>query len=567
MPFQPDTPPSVPSAASGRFARRLLPPASASVPSVPAETSAAAPAVPAPPSAPPEAAPPVPPAADLPARRRPWVNPPSAPADPARRPDSSARQEARKKLREELSQVELTLVLEALGADPRQDGDPNKWKIAGFGNILVKGQSWKNANTERKGYGGVYLVHQALSLDSDAKAIEWMVEHFGETVSDDIRAAASGWTGPKDFSPPDAYPDAAEEVRRYLTVERGLPSSLIGEELAAGRIYASHPLDRQERPIRSIVHCVFVSSAAAEIRGTEPDGFKGCCTGSQTDLSGYRVGHVQAVGETLVALTEAAIDALSYRVLWPGRFTVSTNGAGRFLLQFKLAVESVSYGYGVRMAFDADDAGDLAAQRLFNAFYVRQALSHRLKVDVDTVEEWILEGLLEVLPENSPHELFLARVLKNGWSDALPVHHGSLKVDADGKPHMVWEPADPMETAAPTIRIKATKDLHPQLRRGVQTMTVSAKAYDYITQSLNVRRDRPTHAKDWNEELRGLGSAYLLDYESCAKAGFQRLPELPPALAAVRAPAPRMFVPPPPPPAESISPPPPAGRPLGFFRR
>lgn len=430
--------------------------------------------------------------------------------------------------------VRLSEVLARLGADPNQDGDKSKWKIPGLGNIITKGQMWKNVQTEvDKGFGGVDIVAHALFSTLERgparmKALDWMMKEFGEEFGDDLLAEDMD-TGPKDFSPPERFPGIADRVADYLVEERGLPSSLVAEVIKNGTVYGSHPWSEERREyFTRITRCVFLGPASAELRDTTPDGFKGCCDGSQTDSSGFSVRPADQVPEYLVGLTEAAIDGLSYRALFPGRFAMSTNGAGRFLLQFRTAREAVERGLGVRLALDADPAGDLAAQKVFNAFYVRKALGHHLGVPEEKVDEWLTEGDVIIDVDKSAHHLFF----NHGWAPELRVSRGDL-VQGEKGLEKAWTPTD--EMAKPSIRLNVRKDVHPKLLRGEMTLTVGQAGFEYVTKTLNVRRDRPVLAKDWNEVLKRLGAGYGQDYDDKARQGFARgVPALPPELEAFR---------------------------------
>lgn len=428
--------------------------------------------------------------------------------------------------------IRLSEVLQRVGADPNQDGDPSKWKMPGIGNIITKGQLWKNVQTEvDKGYGGVSFIKHAMNMDNQVQALKWMIKEFGEELGDDL-IADDVETGPKDFNPPERFPDLNKEVGEYLVNERGLPSALVKEVLDAGSVYGSHPWNEARQTyLTRIVRCVFLGQASAELRDTDPDGFKGCCDGSQTDSSGFSVRPASQVPEFLVGLTEAAIDGLSYRALFPGRFAMSTNGAGRFLLQFRIAREALDRGWGVRLALDADTAGDLAAQKVFNAFYVRKALSYHLKLPEEQIDSWLVDGDMVIDVDKSPHHLFF----NTGWKPELEVFEGRV-VDTEKGVEKQWFKTD--NTAKPSIRLNIRKDLHERLRRGELTLTVSQKGFEHVTDTLNVKRDRPQHAKDWNEELKRLGASYSQAYDERARQGFsQGVPPLPAYLEKLRTPA------------------------------
>lgn len=499
------------------------------------------------------------------------ASPPLPQADPASAPpltpqaQEALRREAQRNAglkrfqerRAKLDALPIADVFEALDADPNQDGDSGKWKLPQMGhNIIVKGGRWKNVSTDlHKGFGGVSLVRHAFNWDNELpggdgwrKAMDWLVERFAARLDDpellaQAQAATEGDEGPRDFSPPDRRDDLLPQVRDYLVTTRGLPPSLVDEMIAQGTVYASQQYGEKSKRSYGEVRCVFGAPSSAEIRGIGDEGFKGCCPGSDSDRSGFRVPHAAAVSEKILALQEAAIDALSYRALFPGRFTFSTNGSGRFVLQYGLITEALDNGFGARAALDADSAGDLASQRLFNAVFLRLLLSKKCGVPVDTVDAWLTAeasspadgasaedvpqggaGLYSV-PKKSPHELFF----NTGWAESLPVHaHAPTAEDTKA-----WVATG--EVSGPVVTVSVVRDLHPQLKRGQHVFPVSKAAFDYITQTLNFRRDRTPHGKDWNDALQRLGITYLRSYEQAARNKFKDgVPALPPDLEAFR---------------------------------
>ena len=420
--------------------------------------------------------------------------------------------EERDTIRARLNEIMISAVLEEIGAEPNQDRDRSKWKIPGKGNLITKGQAWKNVNTEKKGFGPVSLVRHALGFEYENQAFEWMLDRFGESFDDDIKASLEELSsGPKEFTPPDNNQRTIAVVRNYLVSTRGIPSSLVDSLIATGKIYSD---DKK--------NCVFISTSSAEIRSTSGNGFKGCCIGSQVEWSGFRVTHDERVSEGTVALVEAAVDALSYRALFPGRFVMSTNGSGRFVLQYKVLVESIDHDFRVKAAFDADWAGDAAAQKLFNALYVRAAISRQLKIDEETMDEWFLEQKITFEIGESPHELFF----NTGWEKSKKVSSPHLRKDEKGADCIAWEDAGTI--SPPMIRIRIEKDLHPGLLRGEKVLEVSKRGFDYVTEHMGLVRERPLKFKDWNDELKNLGVSYIQSYERCGREGFVNgLPPLP----------------------------------------
>lgn len=460
--------------------------------------------------------------------------------------------------RDKVDEIDIVHVFEALDGEPNQDGNPAKWKVDGY-NIIHRGQGWLNVSTDiHKGFGGVSLVQHIKGFQRQGEAVEWLEKLFGESIAKgELKADPSAVERrtKANFEPPDRLDDLLPAVEGYLTSQRGLPPSLVKAQVASGNLYASRRWDEKNNRYSGAPRCVFMGSASAELREIEAGGFNGCCTGSQTDVSGFRVPFARSVSENILAMQEAAIDALSYRSLFPGRYTFSTNGAGRFNLQYKLALQATESGVGVRVALDADFAGDRAAQRVFNALYLRNRLSTHLGVEPEQIDAWMTSEAMAVasgesdaseeieenfdqraalatLPGNSPHELFF----NIGWKAELEEHAAEL-VDVPGKakPDRVWKATGRM--APPSIRLMVTRDVHPRMPRGEHLIKVSEADYKVITEQMNVRRDRTPWGKDWNDALRKLGSAYSLAYEKAAKTDFAGgPPPLPYELEVIRTP-------------------------------
>ena len=432
--------------------------------------------------------------------------------------------ERQKVLRDKMKEVDLEAVFLKLNGERLSKG---KWSIPDFGKVIHQGQRWEGVSeTQGKGFGGSDFVKLHFNFQFEMEALTWMVENFGENVDESLKVDLSKLEERNDFNPPDKVPEYTHIGETYLIEKRGLPPSLIRELVNTDKIY----VDDSKR-------CIFLAEASAEVRSTHESyiEFKGAVEGSQVDLSGFTILPELNISERVIGKVEAAVDAISYRALFPGRFVISTNGAGRFELQYKTSVEAVDNGYGVSLGYDADDAGDLAAQREFNAFYLREKLSKEFNIEKDVIDEWLLQGAIRLSIDISNHHLFL----KNGWEDQKSVSIKQTRQEPDpekeGKMKTIhyWELTD--EFKAPELTYIITKDLaEGKLLRGQYTIPVNKRAVEYIEKHLGIKRDRPVLGKDWNNELNKLGSYYIRDYEMCAANGFKKLPKLPQHLEEMR---------------------------------
>lgn len=359
------------------------------------------------------------------------------------------------------SLVPLRSVLEFIGAEPNQDKDRNKWKVEGKGNIAVKGQKWFDLNNQKGGWGASSFVAYVLDL-TKKQAINYLMEHFSDEIDMErmVPMTMDEKEEKKPFNPPAPVHENIKYVKDYLVNTRQLPEEMISHLIADGKIYAD---DRKR--------CIFLAHNSAEIRGTtEFDQFKGCAEGSDTENSGFTVFNKDRK-TNVIAINEAAIDALSYLAFHPSVFAISTNGSGRFDLQMNIVEEAYNNKYKVILATDADWPGDAAAQKIFNAIYLKHYISRQLKVPIEVVHDWLLEKekykKIDLELEDSEEQLFFAK-----------------------------KSFDP-KTA--TIRFKPSKGLHPIFKEGkTYKIQVTEAGHNFITDFL--RRDRPVLTKDWNEE-------------------------------------------------------------------
>lgn len=418
-----------------------------------------------------------------------------------------------KGLKNAYKEIELAHVLLKLDAEKKPG--KGRWKIPGIGSLIYQDemQTWKFVNgvhNGEKGFAGISLVEKVLNLD-EVGALKWMNEKFGNEVTEDLKfdievAVQKASAGKKDYAPPSDNPQNIQYVINYLTDERGLPLSLINRNVEEHKIYADY--DKR---------CVFVSSASAEIRSTPASSveFKGTCSGGQKDVSGFSVMPELNANEKTGALVEAAVDALSYNTLYPGRYVLSTNGSGMFELQYKATLELLENGFNVVSAYDADLAGDTAAQSIFNALYLRERIKTKNpQIDINEIDHAFISGKIKLKIDESPHHLF-----DSNFSEKLPV----WERNPDNKEEWI----DTGKLGYPEISFEVSSEIAGVIKPNKYQLRVSEKDYLRFKEQTKLTRDRPVYAKDWNLELRKLGSEYLRRYEKCAENNFEMVPELP----------------------------------------
>lgn len=419
-----------------------------------------------------------------------------------------------KHLKKIYKEIELAHVLLKLGAEKKPG--KGRWKIPGTGSLIYQDemQTWKFVNgvhNGEKGFSGLSLVEKVLDLD-ESGALRWMNENFGTEITEDLKfdievAVQKASAGKKDYAPPSDNPQNINYVINYLTDERGLPLSLINKLVDEHKIYADY--DKR---------CVFVSAASAEIRSTPSSSveFKGTCSGGQKDVSGFSVMPELNANEKTGVLVEAAVDALSYNTLYPGRYVLSTNGSGMFELQYKATLELLQNDFNVVAAFDADLAGDTASQSIFNALYLRNRIVKKNPaIQVEEIDQAFLTGKIKLKVDESPHHLF-----DSSFKEKLPVFIRN--------PENKEEWIDTGELGYPEISFEVSSEIaNGAIKPGKYNLRISENDYKAFRKELKFTRERPVYSKDWNDELKKLGSAYLKRYEKCAENNFEMVPELP----------------------------------------
>lgn len=415
----------------------------------------------------------------------------------------------------ELNDIRLTKIYAFLGAkiDPKTKYTSARVKIGDY-RIISKCQTWEIVyGGSQKGYGGIDLVKTVLGLDNFYQAANLLLDNFGEDpeLYDKISDEELMMSGKSDFTPPEEATYNIEFVKNYLVKERGIPSELINKLVENGKIYA----DKKR-------NCVFIAPASAEIRSTEGNDFKGCCAGSQGDISGFTVLQNLNANENVVALVEGAIDAISYNALYPGKFALSSNGIGKFEIQYKATIEAISNGFKIYLAHDADLPGDEGSQKLFNSLFLRKYMNKHYNVPYSLYDKAILEEKIVFDINLSPHHLFINN--ENVETECF-VYEKKEIVNDEGKNEVIWKNTNKLGKIE--IKVKFNTDL-TNGKISIETPFVLYPELPDINLIKKVAiRHKPEKFKDWNDELKFLGNSYVNDYNKCFKENFIRVPKLP----------------------------------------
>ena len=433
----------------------------------------------------------------------PTITPPPADTLKARKlPERYAQERAETDaLKTKVDGIQLSLVMQMLGASGNQDNDKSKWKIPGIGNITVTGQMWYNLEAESGGRGAVGLVRHAKNLKYHL-AVRWLAAQFGESIdSDDIKASLDlmAVREKKTFNPPLKIEKNISFVRHYLRFTRKLPEQLIDTMIAQGRIYADENRN-----------CVFASEGIAELRSSfdGPDAVKKLVPGS-TRKKGFLVLPDPHVNQKTLAICESSIDALSYRALNPGHAAISSAGANRAFPR-AIAEEAIESGFKVVAAFDADTAGDKASQALFNHFYIKLWIKHKCQAEMGkTVDD---EELFTLLDENTVTCNLATKAINNDSGDFDSAdeaeHFDTAEHNPDDETKNLLFFNDPNAFAAdnpkgpPTILVTIKKNSLDLPQCNSFPIIVTQKGYEFIVEKIGLTRTRPAGEKDWNEMIK-----------------------------------------------------------------
>lgn len=379
-------------------------------------------------------------------------------------------------LKNKVEDIQLPLVMHLIDAIGGQDGKRNKYKVEGLGNIELTGQKWFCWNQDKGGIGPINLLMWAKKM-SFSQAVHTLAKEFDAQIDDsDIKAAKDdSIVVKKSFDPPFKVDKNIEFVKHYLHYVRAIPLQLIDELIKEGSIYADEHRN-----------CVFYAKGIAELRSSF-DGdnvVKKLVDGStRNDCFTVQADPAFESENLSVAICESAIDAMSYRTLNPSVTAASSSGAGRDFPR-KFADTLISNDINVIAAFDADEAGDRAAQSLFNHFFLKkwlanQASAHNIKITDDDIfdllDSQIVDSVLVQRPEEEKQNIYF-------FNQPNPFENPKLR---------------------PVILLNISKNKFNLPPCEQFPIFVTPQSIEFI-QKMGLKRDRPTFAKDWNAELKQL---------------------------------------------------------------
>ena len=221
---------------------------------------------------------------------------------------------------------------------------------------------WK----QMKGAGGAIDMVMHVNQCDYKQSVAWLGDRFGETAT--IEAANYKTkniiqTEPiREFVPPVPAHDKWQNVRKYLTRTRKLPSTLVDKLHEQGLIYADN--NQNAVFIRRSIDELKITGAS--LRGTagEDNKFKGLAKGSKRKEGWFYFDKGEQSTDPVrrVVLVESPIDAMSLAVLErtdsKKTLYLSTDGAGQIPTEYLKEVNEVA------IAFDRDKAGREMVSRI-----------------------------------------------------------------------------------------------------------------------------------------------------------------------------------------------------------
>jgi len=247
---------------------------------------------------------------------------------------------------ERLRNIPLSAVLMAIGAK-HDRYDKARWHTP-KGVVSVTGMKFFNWNGSVGGGGAIDLVMHVYGLDFKG-ALAWLSHRFPSGSVAPLPETRSHTS----LKLPQPEARKLPEVKHYLSVERKINPAVIDYLIQCGDLYADHR-GNAVFLMRAMDHVLI----GAELRGTGPSRWRGMAEGSRKDRGYFSIRNVCING---VVLCESAIDAISYFIINPHYYCISTAGAR----PSPGWLESLFGHYPkVYCGFDADPTGDTMAEAM-----------------------------------------------------------------------------------------------------------------------------------------------------------------------------------------------------------
>lgn len=297
-----------------------------------------------------------------------------------------------------IDMIPLEDIMNFVGARNNYKGARGRWKVPQNGHVYAINKGWHSFTSSEGGGGAIGLFSHIIAEENnlywsnpDDKlklfkiAVTTLKKAFEQEINLNINVDFDNMPYQHSYSDPFympiVIPFKQTSVANYLHQKRGIPNWLINKQMAAGSLFPGFPSDwKRKNDIQfndtledKNVWAVFLgaNANAAEMRGIDRyDGVaKLQAKGSAKEHGGHVVKAEKDFQEYTVCSFEAAIDALSYHALYPGRTTQSCMGVN-YQLAVKIATEALDSGCTYNLCFDNDLAGNI------NTLRFKEALIH-----------------------------------------------------------------------------------------------------------------------------------------------------------------------------------------------
>ncbi len=284
--------------------------------------------------------------------------------------------------------------------------DRQRWDFEHCSVWLGKGNNSQRFYDHRAGKGGGGAIDLVMYIQGcDFKdAVSVLSGLTGQSGVAKRQTAAQPPVLKSKFIPPKDVEKHMDSVLMYLIEKRKLSKKVVESLINSCDIYAD-----SRRNAVFLCHDIDGAVSGAELRGTGSQTFKGMAPGSKRATGFFTIPYENP---TELIVVESAIDALSYKTLFPASSAVLVSTAGvmpgcPILLNWaeKYGVEDIV------IAYDSDEAGNLSSEQLMTSFRSTGLTLHRRA-------PWWYKDWNEIV-QNADRDVFCPPNSTPDWHDYL----------------------------------------------------------------------------------------------------------------------------------------------------
>ncbi len=250
--------------------------------------------------------------------------------------------------------------------------DKQRWDFENCSVWLGKGQDSQRFYDHHAGKGGGGAIDLVMYVEGcDFKhAVSMLSGLIGQSDFTQRKTAVHQPVLKSNFIPPKRVEKHRDRVLAYLIEQRKLSKKIVEPLIQKGDIYAD-----SRRNAVFLCHGIDGAVSGAELRGTCSQPFKGMAPGSKRSTGFFTISHENP---TELIIVESAIDAISYKTLFPATNAVIVSTAGVLPECQALAIWAEKYGVeDIAIAYDNDEPGNIAADQLMSSFSATSYTLHR----------------------------------------------------------------------------------------------------------------------------------------------------------------------------------------------